>query len=508
VHATSITLGVRGVTVADVVRVARRSASVELSDEARARVETARKVVESLSQSGIPIYGVNTALGANTGAPLVAADLGAYQARAVQARAVGVGVPHATDVVRAMLFARASGLSVGGSGISPHVLDTVIAMLNAGVHPVVPSKGSIGAADLPALSHLALPLLGEGRAEYRGETLSGAEAMRRAGLETVTLGAKDGLALISSNAATLGHAALVLADCSEALDAFNIATALSFEGFRANLSPLDPRVHQARPHAGQAAIASRLRRLLDGSALWTTGSARRVQDPISFRCVTQLHGAAIAALWHARDEVELDLNSASESPLVVAETAEMLSNGNFHVAGLALAFDSLALALAQTALLCVERCQRMYSPTFSELPLQLTRHGPEHSGFATVQKTLTAIYNDIRHQANPASLDCLPVSEAIEDHASMAANVVARTGAMTPSLRYLAAIELLTAAQAIDLRGTAPATLGRDMQAVYATVRGRVPMLDEDRPLGPDIETVAAALAGGEIDCRDLLASP
>jgi len=508
VQATSITLGSRGVTVADVVRVARHSVRVELSDEARTRVETARKVVERLSQSGIPFYGVNTALGANTGAPIVADGLVAYQARAVQARAVGVGAPHATEVVRAMLFARASGLSVGGSGISPRVLDTVIAMLNAGVHPLVPSKGSIGAADLPPLSHLALPLLGEGRAEYRGEMLRGAKAMRRAGLEPVTLGAKDGLALISSNAATLGHAALVLADCNQALDAFNIAAALSFEGFRANLSPLDPRVHRARPHAGQAAIASRLRRLLDGSALWTTGSARRVQDPISFRCVAQVHGAALAALWHARDEVELDLNSAAESPLVVAETGEMLSNGNFHVAGLALAFDSLTLALAQTALLCVQRCQRMYSPAFSGLPLQLTQRGPEHSGFATMQKTLTAIYNDIRHQANPASLDCLPVSEAIEDHASMAANVVARTSVMVPNLRYLAAIELFSAAQAIDLRATDLATLGRDMQAVYTAVRGRVPVLDEDRPLGPDIETVAAALAGGEIDFGDLLASP
>jgi len=166
------------------------------------------------------------------------------------------------------------------------------------------------------------------------------------------------------------------------------------------------------------------------------------------------------------------------------------------------------LALAQTALLCVQRSQRMYSPAFSGLPLQLTRRGPEHSGFATVQKTLTAIYNDVRHQANPASLDCLPVSEAIEDHASMAASVVARTSAMTPNLRYLAAIELLTAAQAIALRGTAVATLGRDMQTAYAAVRGRVGVLDEDRPLGPDIEAVASALTGGEIDFGDLLASP
>jgi histidine ammonia-lyase len=185
----------------------------------------------------------------------------------------------------------------------------------------------------------------------------------------------------------------------------------------------------------------------------------------------------------------------------------MLSNGNFHAAGLALAFDALGLALAQVAMLCVERCQRMVSPAFSDLPLQLTRRGPEHSGFATLQKTLTAIYNELRHLANPASLDCLPVSEAVEDHAPMAANVVAKTGAMLPNLRYLAAIELLTAAQATDLRGTDATTLGAGARAAYAAVRERVPVLDEDRPLSPDVETIAALITAGGIGSEDLVTS-
>jgi histidine ammonia-lyase len=224
------------------------------------------------------------------------------------------------------------------------------------------------------------------------------------------------------------------------------------------------------------------------------------------RCVTQVHGAVLELLWRTRDGVEMELNSATESPLVVVDTGEMLSNGNFHLAALALGFDALGLALAQAALLCVERCQRLYSPAFSDLPLQLTRHGPEHSGFATIQKTLTALYNEVRHLANPASLDCLPVSEAVEDHASMATNVVAKTAAMVPNLRYLAAIELLTAAQAIDLRGTDPRTLGAGARAAYTAVRGRVPVLDEDRPLGPDAEAIAALIAKAGIGCSDLLA--
>ena len=295
-----------GVAIGDVVRVARAAAPVALAPGARERVTAARAIVDRLAHSDMAIYGVNSALGANTGNPISRDDLAAYQERAVQARAVGVGPRFATDVVRGMLFARASGMAVGGSGVSPAVLDAMLAMLNAGVHPVVPSLGSIGAADLAPLSHLFLPLLGQGFVEYRGEVLPAAEALTRAGLQPVRLAAKDGIALISSNAATVGHAALVVRDCADALDALNVAAALSFEGFRANLSPLDPRVQAAHPAPGQSEIAERLTALLAGSSLGQAGAARRVQDPLSLRCVSQVHGAALAALRAARDHVELE----------------------------------------------------------------------------------------------------------------------------------------------------------------------------------------------------------
>ena len=501
-----MTLHGHGVTVADVEAVARGGVQVAVGAEARARVVAARAVVDRLVRSGRPVYGVTTALGANTGAAIPVDDLAAYQQRAVRARAVGLGPSFARDVVRAMLFARICGMAVGGSGVSPTVLDALLAMLNAGVHPVVPSKGSIGAADLASLSHLALPLFGEGLAEYKGTIFTGAEAFSRAGLEHATLAAKDGLALISSNAATAGHAALVLVDCARAVDRLNVAAALSFEGFRASSSPLDARVQAARPAPGQAFVAQRLRTLLDGSALNEPGAARRVQDPISLRCVTQVHGAAISALWNARDATEVELNAAAESPLVLVATDEMLSNGNFHTAELALAFEALGLGLAQAALLCVQRCQRLCSPAMSGLPLQLTRRGPEHSGFAPLQKTLTALYNEIRHLAQAAMLDCLPVSEAVEDHASMAPNVIAKTEAMLPALRYLAAIELLTAAQAVDLRAHDHATLGAGARAAYVAVRAVAPVLDEDRPLGFDVEALAASLAQDAWPTIDLLA--
>jgi histidine ammonia-lyase len=407
-----------GVTIDDVVRVARSAVPVALGPAARARVVAARAVVDRLAQSDTAIYGVNSALGANTGKPIAPDDLAAYQERAVQARAVGVGPRFTTDVVRAMLFARASGMAVGGSGISPGVLDALMAQLNAGVHPVVPSWFHLP----PTWPRCRISSFHSWSGPRISRRSPGAQALERAGMQPVHLAAKDGVALISANAATVGHAALVVRDCASALDALNIAAALSFEGFRANLSPLDPRAQAAHPAPGQAAIATRLTTLLAGSGLWQTGAARRVQDPLSLRCVSQVHGAALAAVWSARDQVELELNSAAESPLVIADANAMLSNGNFDVAGLALAFDTLGLALAQSAMLCVQRCLKHFTPALSGLPLQLTTYGPEHSGFATIQKTLVAVYSVIRHLANPASLDSVPVSEMVEDHASMGAS--------------------------------------------------------------------------------------
>ncbi|MET0203902.1 MAG: aromatic amino acid ammonia-lyase, partial [Casimicrobiaceae bacterium] len=427
-----IALAGGGVRIADVVRVARDGAGVSITGEALARVARARGVLDALAASDTPFYGLNSALGANTGKTIPRADRDAYQLRAVRARAVGVGPAHPREVVRAAMFARAAGMACGGSGVSPAVLAMLVELLNAGVHPVVPSRGSIGVADLAPLSHIALVLVGEGEAEVEGKVMAGAQALTRAGLTPVALEAKDGLALISANAATVGHAALVLHDCARALDALNIAAALSFEGFGANLSPLDPRIQAARPARGQREIAERLVGLLEGSGLWRDGASRRVQDPLSFRCVTQVHGAALATMVTAAEDVEMELGSAADSPLVLPATSEMLSNGNFHLAGLALAFDALGLALSHCATVCAARCQRMYSPSFTGLPLQLTSRGPEHSGFATIQKTLTALANEIRHLANPASLDCMPVSEAVEDHAPMAANVVAKTSRAVP----------------------------------------------------------------------------
>jgi histidine ammonia-lyase len=495
----AVTLGAVKVTLEDVVAVARDGATVALAPEAGRRLAGARAVVERLARSATPIYGVNSALGANVGQPIAEEDLEGFQASVIRARAVGVGPSYDAASVRAMLFARAASLAVGGAGVSPAVVDALIAVLNARVHPRVPRFGSIGVADLPQLSHLALPLIGEGEAEVAGAVLPGREALARAGLAPIALGAKDALALVSANSASVGRAALIVHDAIALLDQWNAAVALSYEGFRANLSPIDPRVVRARPAPGQVEVADRLRTLLEGSKLFEPGSPRRVQDPLSLRTVPQVHGALSWMLGATRSQVELELNHAGESPLVLVAESEILSTSNFHVPALALALDASAIAFAQTASLAVERCIKFMSPAMTGLPLQLTRHGPRESGFATIQKTLTSLYNEIRLRANPGSLDFLPVTEAIEDHAPMTLGCAEKLAECIDRARYLVAIECLIAAQAIDLRELSSGALGAGARSVYERTRAEVPMLDHDRPLGPDVERLEKLVRSGAL---------
>ena len=491
----TVTLGTARVGIADIVAVARDGAAIDVSPDVIARLERSRAVVDRAATGDTPVYGLNSALGANTGAPLAAYEQQRYQMHAVRARAVGIGPALADDHVRAALAARAAGMAQGGSGISVAVFRALLAALNQRFCPHVPSFGSIGVADLPQMSHIALALMGEGEARMNGARVPATQALAAAGLTPVVLAAKDGLALISSNAVTVGHACLVLSDLSRTLALHDGVIALSCEGFRANVSPFDPRAQVARPAPGQAEAAARIRKALAGSGLLQPDAARRVQDPLSFRCVAQVHGAAHDVLVRAIDHVEIELNAAADSPLVDADGDRLLSTGNFHVPGLALAHETMGLAVAQVATLAVERCMRMLSPATAGLPLQLTRHGPQQSGFATAQKPLTALANDIRHLANPACLDFLPVSESVEDHATMAPRSVAKLDEMRERLVHLIAIEAVIAAQAVDLRPPdVRSTLGAGARRMYDGVRARSAFLDHDRSLAPDFEQVAAWL--------------
>lgn len=491
-----LAVGTVALTPEDVVRVARGGTKVSLDGSARERVRRSRAIVEKLLASHQPIYGLNTGLGINRDIEVPPEDLADFQRRIIMGRAVNVGPLLPEDLVRAMMFVRVAGMARGGAGIQPAVLDLLVEMLNVGVHPVVASYGSLGSGDLGPLAQVALPLIGMGEAFYKHERLPGAEALRRAGLRPVVLGPKDALALCSSNAATVGFGAGVWCDVDDIIELLDIAFALSLEGFRGNVGPLDARVQAAHPHPGRMATAANLRRILTGSYLWEPGAARSIQDPISFRCASQVHGAIREVAANVRCALELELNAAADSPVVLLDDDAILSNGNFHIPQVAIGFDALGIALSQGATMLSYRAMKLMMPEFSGLPALLSPKSGSRSGFATLQKTITCMNAEVRRAANPASLDYLPVANGQEDHATMAFQAVAKTAAMVTHLRYLVALELLVAAQAVDLRGRPQ--LGRGTRAAYETVRSFVAPLEDDRVIAPDVEAVHAAIASGE----------
>ncbi len=486
-RAHELRLDGRGLTAEDVVQVARRGAPVELDPRVPARMAAAREVVDRYLTEGRSAYGLTTGLGARVVESLPAEALAEFSRHTVLGRANSVGPPLPTEVVRAALLVRANGLARGGSGARPELAQALVALLNRGVHPIVPSIGSIGAADICVLAHVGLVLLGEGEAELGGETLSGARALEAAGLAPLVPAPKDGLALINANAVSAAFAALALADAREALDALQVAAALSMEGFRASRTPLDERAVAARPAPGQATCAAGLRALLAGGSL----GPRRLQDPLSFRCVSQTHGSLAAALDFLAAALEPELNGAGDNPLVLAEDGEIVSTGNFFVPALALAADTVALALAQVANLASARVARLLSAALTDLPQNLAPPGSTGAGMAPLLKVSDALASEIAHGAAPASLDSRASTE-VEDASTGAPLAAGRLSGLLERLRLHAALELVVAAQAVDLAEIE--ALGRGTGAAYAVVRGLAAPLEGDRPLGPDVERVAAEL--------------
>ncbi|PZV39805.1 HAL/PAL/TAL family ammonia-lyase [Mesorhizobium kowhaii] len=480
-----------GVGTADVAAVAREARKVEVAPDVIGRLERARKVLDQAAASGQPIYGLNTGLGANLGTT-VEGDASVFQRQLLEGRSGAVGEALSVESVRATMFARAAMLSTGGSGLSPAVFVALVDALNASVHPVMPSLGSIGAGDLVLMTALARLLTGEGEADYQGRRMPAAKALMMARLVPISLAPKDGLSLINASAVSAGSGALVVTDALSALAQQHQAGALTMEGIGANRTILDPRLHMARPAAGQQEAAKALHDLLarDEAPAPTT-----LQDPLSIRCMPSIHGALIEAIGQARQAVEIELNAAADNPLVLSDDDLVLSTGNFHTAALSLAFETLGLAIAQCAAASAARFIQLTGSGRNGLPKYLSPVGGASAGFVPLQKTATSILAAIRHRANPVMLDFLPVSEGVEDHATQTPLTVAKCAGMVALWRRLIAFELMAAAQAIDLRDRftpAPRTA-----AVHTAIRALVPALKEDRPLGIDAEALYAALAGG-----------
>ncbi|MGD9741635.1 MAG: histidine ammonia-lyase [Dongiaceae bacterium] len=473
-------------------RVAAGGMAVALAPPARDRMAAARAVVDRHLAEGRAVYGLTRGLGGQAQLTLPTETLAEFSRLTVLGRAHSVGPRLSRSAVRAAMLVRANGLAQGGAGVRPELAEFLIALLNAGVHPEIPRIGSIGASDLCQLAHLGLTVIGEGDAEFRGDRMPAGEALRRAGLAPFALAPKEGLALCSANSATAGRGALALARARDLFLLANLAAALSMEGFRANLSPLDPRVAAARPQPGQVETAQLLRQLLAGSALERPDAARRLQDPLSFRCVSQVHGSLRAALAGAVAALQAELDGAGDNPLVLAADDAILSNGNFHTPALALGFDMAALGLAQAANLAVNRVARLMSGRFTDLPDRLTRELPPAAGLAPLMKTAEALAAEIRHSANPVAADQRASADGIEDDTTNAPLAVAKFETAIERFGLLVAIELLVAAEAVD--HAKPARLGTGPAIAQRSLREIVAPLDTDRPLGADVERIAERL--------------
>jgi histidine ammonia-lyase len=478
--------------------IARDGAEVRIADEAVVAIAAANEVVLRAARSGTPVYGVTTGLGSRVTESV--ADGGAeFSLRTIRGRATAVGEPLSVELTRATLAVRCNGICAGGSGASPAVAQLLAGMLNEGVHPVIPSSGSVGAADLCLMAHVGLAMIGEGEAEFSGVRMGSSQALSAAGLLALSPGPKDGLAICSANAVSAGTAALALADARALLDCAQISAALSMEGFRAALTPLDPRVVAARPQPGQGWSAAGLRALLAGGSLTEPGAARRLQDPLSFRCASQLHGSLDAALTLLAAALEPELNGAADNPLVLTDDDEIVSTGNFQVPALALALDAVAIGIAQVASAIAQRQARLKVTRLSGLPRGLVAQDdadPTRTGLAALTKTAESLVLEIRHRAAPVAIHSIASSE-VEDDSTGAAQAALRLVEQLTRLRLLVAAELIVAAQATEL--AAPDRLGAGTAEALRCVREVVTTVTEDRALGPDVDRVARTMLTGDV---------
>lgn len=483
--------------------VARHGAVVTMPDATRRRLEDNRAFVDELLERGETVYGVTTGFGRFAATRIATTDVRELQRNLLLSHAVGVGEPLPNDIVRAMLLLRAHSLSLGASGVRPLVVEALTALLTRRVHPVVPSQGSVGASgDLAPLAHIALVLIGEGEAEVGGERLPGRAALERAGLEPIALEAKEGLALINGTQLMAAHVALAMQDAARLLRLADVAAAMTVEALLGSHAPFAAAVTRLRPHVGAVATAANMRALLLGSeVVLSHADCDRVQDPYSLRAVPQVHGASRDALAHVRGVVEVELRSVTDNPLVVTDEAgaepRVISAGNFHGQPLAIAADYAAIALAELGSISERRVEQLVNPALSGLPGFLTEHGGLNSGLMVAQYTAAALVSENKVLAHPASVDSIPTSANQEDHVSMGAHAARKLVSVLRNVRYVLAVELLAAAQALDFR--APLRPGVGVAAAHARVRELVPHLGADRYLKPDLEAVHEALVDGSL---------
>lgn len=485
-------------TLDNAVAALKSGAVFKVSASAKKKVQKARRVIEDAIRDKKVIYGVTTGFGAFADVVISRAQGKQLQKNILMSHAAGVGPPFSDEVVRCILLLMINSKAKGYSGLRLSTLDALLRLLNKGVCPVVPEQGSVGASgDLAPLAHLALVLIGKGRARYRGRTLSGAQALRQAGIPPVELAEGEGLALVNGTQVMTGLGALTLHQAVRLAKTLDIAAAMSLEVLLGTKTQFHKRIHQLRPHPGQIDCAANMRHITDGSEIISSHQdCGRVQDAYSLRCVPQVHGASRDTLRYVQKVLEIEINSATENPLVFAN-GQVLSGGNFHGQPVALALDYLAIALAELANISERRIERMVNPNLSGLPSFLVEEGGLNSGFMIAQYTAAALVSENKVWAHPASVDSIPTSANKEDHVSMGTIAARKARQVVTNVQHVAAIELLCAAQALDLFTNLKP--GRGTLAAYRVIRRHVKHLQRDRELAPDIATVAGLIDRGDI---------
>jgi histidine ammonia-lyase len=476
-----------GLTLEEFIRVVRLGVEVELSKEAVARVEKARALVDKFVDENKVVYGITTGFGKFSDVVITGEETKILQRNLIISHACGVGNPLDEDIVRGIMLLRANALSKGFSGIRLSTLNTLVEMLNKGVHPIIPEKGSLGASgDLAPLSHMVLVMIGEGEAIYQGKRMSGKEAMEKAEIPTIELTSKEGLALINGTQVMTSIGALTIYDTIMLSKTADIAASLTIEALNGIVDAFDSRVHSVRAHEGQANTGKNLLALLEKSSMVTRQGELRVQDAYSLRCIPQIHGGSKDCFEYVREKIEIEMNSATDNPLIFVEEEEVISGGNFHGQPMALSFDFLGIGLSELANLSERRLERLVNPSLSNgLPAFLVNKGGLNSGFMIVQYSAASLVSENKVLAHPASVDSIPSSANQEDHVSMGTIAARKAREIMGNVRKVLAMEILAACQAIDLRGNKG--LGKGTKIAYNVIRDSVKFMEDDRVMSLDI---------------------
>lgn len=479
---TKILIDGNNLTIEQVAQVARFGAEVEIAEHAKKSIVRSREIVDRFVEEKRNVYGITTGFGKFSDVAISKEETKELQRNLIISHACGVGTFFSEEISRAIMLLRVNALSKGFSGIRLSTVETLIEMINKGVIPLIPEKGSLGASgDLAPLAHMVLVMIGLGEALYKGESLSGKEAMKRAEIETIELTSKEGLALINGTQVMTAVGCITVYDAMNVLKLADISAAMTIEALNGITDAFDPRVHAVRPHKGQVDSAANLLRILEGSGLTTRQGELRVQDAYSLRCLPQIHGASKDALNFVISKLNIEINAVTDNPIIFTEDEAAISGGNFHGQPVALAFDFLGIALAEIANACERRIERLVNPQLSGLPAFLTPHGGLHSGFMIAQYSAASLVSENKVLAHPASVDSIPSSANQEDHVSMGTIASRKARDILGNTINVLAIELLAAAQGIDFND--PLKLGKGTQIAYTLVRNAVPKLVEDREM-------------------------